>query len=367
MAQNISIPDLLQRYAAAQLTEPEELYLAELMKDPERAEVIKQALADLIASGAESNAASRNNKSRVDAILAIDKTSQMASAPVHRVHFLRRWGWVAAAGIIAIGLSVFYFNQQVNKSQQSQKITLHQPEEITPGSNKAIWTLADGEKIELDSTVLDMTAKQEQPVSKGFNELSTPRGGQYQLILPDGSKALLNAASSIRYPVVFDGEERRVDITGEVYFEIAKDAKKPFKVYGGGQQTEVLGTSFNINIYNNEPSLKISLVEGSIKVNNLLLKPGQAYTKNGIVPANLEQDLAWKNGAFNFDNLSLQEAMRQLERWYNIEVVYKNGIPDIPFSGKISRNLSLEELLNTLAGTKLQFTIEDNRKIIITK
>lgn len=364
MDQNTSIAGLLKRYTEGQLTEQDELYLSELMNDPGRAEDIKKTLAELIESRAGGDVVSMYNTSRVDAILAMDRGADSSTIPVHRVHFLRRWGWVAAVVVVAIGLSVFYFN---NRSQESPHIATTNVQNIAPGSNKAIWTLADGKKIELDSTVLDMTAKKDLPTDKGYNELSTPRGGQYQLILPDGSTALLNAASSIKYPVVFDGEERRLEVTGEVYFEVTKDAKKPFKVYGGGQEIEVLGTSFNINIYQNEPSPKISLITGSIKVNNKLLKPGQAFTKNGIVATDLEQDLAWKDGAFNFDNLNLQEAMRQLERWYNIEVVYKNGIPDIPFSGKISRNLSLDELLKTLAGTKLQFTIEDNRKIIITK
>ncbi|QEC45132.1 FecR family protein [Pseudobacter ginsenosidimutans] len=364
MEQNTSIPGLLKRFTEGQLTEQDELYLSELMKDPESAEAIKKTLADLIESRAGNEVLFMHNPARVDAILAMDKGADSHTIPVHRVHFMRRWGWVAAAIVFAIGLGVFYFSNQTASSPQ----IVHQPkaQDFSPGSNKAIWILADGKKIELDSTVLDMTSKKE-PVAKGYNELQTPRGGQYQLILPDGSKALLNAASSIKYPVVFDGEERRVEVTGEVYFEVAKDVKKPFKVSGGGQETEVLGTTFNINIYNDEPTLKVSLIEGSIKVNNTLLKPGQAYTNKGIIAANLEQDLAWKNGAFNFDNLTLQEAMRQLERWYDIEVVYKNGIPDIPFSGKISRNLSLDELLKTLAGTDLQFTIEDDRKIIITK
>jgi transmembrane sensor len=367
MEQFISITALLQRYTEDQLTELEESYLTELMQDPEKAEAIKKALSDLIASRPAMNAISLNNTKRIDAILAIDRSAEPAAITVHRVHFLRKWGWVAAACVIALGLGFYYLIIQSDKSQKSTQIAVQKTQDIAPGSNKAIWTLADGKKIELDSTVLDMTSINEQPASIGYNELSTPRGGQYQLILPDGSKALLNAASTITYPVVFDGEERRVDIKGEVYFEVAKDAKKPFKVYGGGQKIEVLGTSFNVNIYHDEPTPKVSLIAGSIKVNNKLLKPGQAFTKNGIVAANLEQDLAWKDGAFNFDNLNLQEAMRQLERWYNIEVVYKNGIPDIPFSGKISRNLSLDELLKTLAGTDLQFTIADDRKIIITK
>lgn len=364
MEQKPTISALLQRYTEGQLTEQEELYLLELMNDPESAENIKKTFAGLIASRSGMDAGFRNNSLRVDAILAMDKGAGSITIPVHRVHFLRRWGWVAAACVIAVGLGIYYFSNRSLQSQRSAQISPHNTQDIAPGSNKAIWTLADGKKIELDSTVLDMTSKKTE---KGFNELSTPRGGQYQLILPDGSRALLNAASSIRYPVEFDGEDRRVNITGEVHFEVAKDPKKPFKVFGGGQEVEVLGTIFNANFYHDEPTPKVSLIEGSIKVNNTLLKPGQAYTNKGVIAANLEQDLAWKNGAFNFDNLTLQEAMRQLERWYNIEVVYKNGIPDIPFSGKISRNLSLDELLKTLAGTDLQFTIEDDRKIIITK
>ena len=205
MEQKPSIPVLLKRYTEGQLTEQDELYLMDLMNDPESAEEIKKTLAELIASRAGSEVGPMHNTSRVDAILAMDKGVETMTIPVHRVHFLRKWGWAAAVVVLA-GLGVYYFNIPSDKAQKSpQNIVQTNTQNIAPGSNKAIWTLADGKKIELDSTVLDMTSKKEQPTDKGYNELSTPRGGQYQLILPDGSKALLNAASSIKYPVVFDG------------------------------------------------------------------------------------------------------------------------------------------------------------------
>jgi ferric-dicitrate binding protein FerR (iron transport regulator) len=223
-----------------------------------------------------------------------------------------------------------------------------------------------------------------------FNTMSTPRGRQFRLMLPDGTRVWLNSASSLRYPTVFAGKERQVEVTGEAYFEVAENAQMPFRVKVVGRAAiEVLGTQFNVNAYGNIQMLRTTLLEGSVRVQDIseeagkgvVLKPGQqavistahaantAGRQNIMVADHVDTDkvLAWKKGLFNFDGMSLQEAMQQLERWYDIEVVYENGIPEIPFGGEISRNVSLEGLLKMLAGADLSFRIEKDRKLIITK
>ncbi len=204
-----------------------------------------------------------------------------------------------------------------------------------------------------------------------YNNLSTPKGRQFQLILPDGSKVWLNAASSLRYPTVFVGNERRVDVNGEVYFEVAKNASMPFKVSiatpaggPGGSVIEVLGTQFNVNAYENETAVRTTLVEGSLKVVNLpangntasvVLTPGKQAvittdSRLKVADADVDKAVAWKRGIFNFEDASLEEVMRQIERWYDIQVVYEKNVPDIKFGGKMSNDVSLQGLLKSLAG-----------------
>jgi ferric-dicitrate binding protein FerR (iron transport regulator) len=216
-----------------------------------------------------------------------------------------------------------------------------------------------------------------------YNTMTTPRGRQFQLTLPDGTMVWLNAASSIRYPTVFTGTERQVEITGEAYFEVTKNIKMPFRVRVDDRaDIEVLGTHFNVNAYENEKTLNTTLLEGSIRVltvsgeqtsrkmtDGVILKPGQqAQLRTELHVFNntdIDKVMAWKNGAFNFEDLPLEEAMRQLERWYDIKVKYENGVPDIRFGGKIGRDVSLADLLQILAGTKLKFRIEKGRELII--
>ncbi|MBO9574092.1 MAG: FecR family protein, partial [Chitinophagaceae bacterium] len=196
------------------------------------------------------------------------------------------------------------------------------------------------------------------------NTMSTPRGGQYQLTLPDGSKVWLNAASSIRYPVTF-GKTREVSITGEAWFEVAQNKSAPFIVKTITDEITVLGTSFNINSYSDEPAVKTSLAEGSIKINNKILKPGQAYINNQIISTNLAHDLAWKNNVFRFDSEDLPSILRQLSRWYDLDITNNSNIKS-KFTGIISRNVNADEVLHMLEQTgKVHFKIEDRKIIVI--
>jgi ferric-dicitrate binding protein FerR (iron transport regulator) len=273
-------------------------------------------------------------------------------------------------------------------------------------------TLADGRTITLDDVQNGILTKEgNTAVSKkdgivmyhspagdaqpaaiiSYNTLTTPRGGQYQLVLPDGSKVWLNAASSIKYPTAFTGNERKVEVTGEGYFEVAKNASMPFHVQVNNMDVEVLGTHFNINGYSDEPSIRTTLLEGSVKVrqwsmvngqlkteNEALLKPGEQAALAGTHSPltthhspltidhspNTEEVMAWKNGLFQFQDASIESIMRQVARWYDVQIEYKGKINN-EFIGKIPRHVPVSSVLNILESTGwVHFTIV-GKKIIV--
>jgi ferric-dicitrate binding protein FerR (iron transport regulator) len=211
-----------------------------------------------------------------------------------------------------------------------------------------------------------------------YNAITTPKGRQYQLTLADGSKVWLNAASSIRYPTAFPGNERVVEITGEAYFEITPDRIKPFRVFVKGMEVQVLGTHFNINSYDDEATIKTTLLEGSVKVkmnnNTRLLLPGQqaqisSNAGDGDIKVVKDIDLAvvmaWKNGYFSFDKTDLGAVMRQISRWYIVDIIYTGKIPDRKFGGEISRNNNLSEVLKILEESKVKFRIEGAKIFVL--
>jgi ferric-dicitrate binding protein FerR (iron transport regulator) len=267
--------------------------------------------------------------------------------------------------------------------------------DIKPGGNKAILTLADGRRIDLDTTANGVLANQgnsrvaklsngqlaynniaKQPLVLAYNSLSTPRAGQFMVRLPDGTRVWLNNASVLRYPVAFTGPDRTVELAGEAYFEVAKDAAHPFRVKVQDSATvEVLGTSFNIMAYSDEPAERTTLIDGSIRVTrdnqSTLLKPAEQSALEGtgklrVTPdVDVQEVIAWKNGYFQFDHASLQTTMRQLARWYDIDVVYEGQIPEHEFQGKIQRSLLLSDVLKGLENDQVHFRL-DGRKLIVT-
>ena len=331
------------------------------------------------------------------------ETPESAAIPMYK----RIWIRVAAAAIIFITLSVggyFIFNNPEPK--QIVGIEKQQPykNDIPPGGNKAVLTLANGTQIVLDSAAngsltqqgntkiikLDNGQLAYDPLNHSstslrtgevlYNTISTPEGGQYQIILADGSKVWLNAASSLRFPASFSGKERKVELTGEGYFEVAKNTSKPFIVSVNDMQVEVLGTHFNVNAYSDESSIKTTLLEGSVKIKNeipsnsgsssILLAPGEQadFTKDHNFKinshANLEEVIAWKNGNFEFNNTPVADIMRQVSRWYNVEIDYRGPQSGHILTGKISRNVNLSSLIGMLQYTGVNIKIED-KKIII--
>lgn len=307
-----------------------------------------------------------------------------------------KWVRYAAALIVLVGLAIGA-QQLFNKEKTPDTKPLTEADllqQIEPGRDGAILTLVDGSQLLIDSMgnglLTTQNGKQlllrngqlvydgniETIGDVGYNTMSTPKGRQFKLVLPDGTKVWLNAASSIRYPIAFTGDTREVEITGEAYFEVAHQKMKPFRVQmHDGSQVEVLGTHFNINAYDNEASINTTLLEGSVRVigrnGNMLLKPGQQAQSrpSGNITlqnqVNIEQVMAWKNGLFDFQDARLEEVMRQLERWYDIEVTYESGIPDLEFYGKMGKDLSLETVLNGLKKSNVKFRMEEGRKLVV--
>lgn len=313
------------------------------------------------------------------------------------VRQLQPWFKYAAAAVLIITISFFIRSilQKPVPVNTSTEKPIAATTDIAPGSQGAVLTLADGRKVVLDSLgngtislqtgaevrlkdgrlVYDPVAATEEQMV--YNSISTPKGRQFQLILPDGTKVWLNAASSLKYPTHFSGNERKVEIKGEAYFEVAKNAQKPFIVtLPQGAEVRVSGTHFNINAYDNEPAMKTTLLEGSVKVSAIgnaqsaMLKPGEqavltADSRFTIAGADVEKVMAWKNGVFNFEDATLQEVMHQLERWYDIEVVYETGIPKLEFVGKMGRDLSLSNVLRGLEISKVHCRLEGRKLIVL--
>jgi transmembrane sensor len=319
------------------------------------------------------------------------QSGAVAQFALPRSHKIRRIGGYAAvaASVLLIVAGVVIW-QQTNSSRPATTAEASK-HDVPPGSNKAILTLSNGQQIVLDfaakgglaqqgSTQVTKTdsgqiayhASSEKPTVVLYNTLATPRGGQYQLTLPDGTKVWLNAASSIRYPVFFTGPERRVEITGEAYFEVAKNASKPFKVVvDGTQEVDVLGTSFDVNAYPDEREIKTTLLEGSVKAEGVILKPGQQAAWNVGQPvkvqkdADLEEAVAWKNGKFIFTGNDLGSVMRKIARWYDVDVEYKGDFSGDEFVGVISRFKNISEILGMLEQTRtVKFTVE-GRKVTV--
>jgi transmembrane sensor len=307
-------------------------------------------------------------------------------------------GVTIAASVLLVLCTVDYF---MSRKQTPEQAVINKIYDAVPGGNKAILTLANGKQIILTAvkegrlarennvaisktkngnivyhTDQSASSKGQQPVA-AYNMITTPRGGQYLLILTDGTSVMLNASSSLKYPVSFTGNERSVELTGEAYFQVAHNASEPFRVISNGQTVEVLGTHFNINAYANEPAVKTALLEGSVKITqnstgiSSLLKPGQQSIISGnkleVKDADMEEAVAWKNGYFMFESESIRSIMRKIARWYDVEVIFKGDIPTDNFGGTVSRFSNVSQVLKKLELTgSVHFKIEAGA-ITVTK
>lgn len=319
------------------------------------------------------------------AVYETDKEALWRKIQMHRKPVRRIWlRYAAAAAVLLLMSTGIYFLSQ--RSPSSSSITIQH--DVQPGSNKAVLTLGDGLEIQLDSlehrTVrpgiqqsggqLEYDAQHSASIS--YNTLSTPRGGQFSVVLPDGTKVWLNAASQLRYPTAFTGHNRKVEISGEAYFDVAKDSRHPFLVsINNKTEVQVLGTQFNINAYEDENGIRTTLIEGAVRMvsgtQQEILKPGQqAHLSNGTLSlassVNTAQVIAWKNGVFDINDMRVDAVMRQLARWYDVEVIYENGVPpDIMFYGHIQRHLQLSQVLKILEKMDVHCRIAEGRKLIV--
>lgn len=309
--------------------------------------------------------------------------------------------WLSAAAVfIALLAGSYYFlarNRTTDVVAAIKKTTHNLIGDVGPGGNKAILKLADGTSVVLDDAANGTIATQGnstvQKLNNGelaynnsaqrisvplYNTISTPRGGQYSVMLPDGSRVWLNAESSLYFPTAFTGKERLVTLSGEAYFEIAHNTKMPFKVQVNDMTVEVLGTHFNIMGYDNEAVTHTTLLEGSVKVlhnNNekslVKLVPGQQATlKKGsgvfrVGDADVELVTAWKNGMFEFSGDEIQTIMRQIERWYDVDVQYAGKIPEGHYSGSVGRENNLLKVLRIFEESDLRFKIEGKKLTVL--
>lgn len=289
----------------------------------------------------------------------------------------RTWKWMAAFKYIAaaailmlVCFTIFFAEKEIPKNLNNASYK----NDVKPGENKAILTLANGKEISLDEAANGTLAKEDNVIisknaagqvvydqdasanikSNAYNTITTPRAGDYMLLLPDGTRVWLNAASSIRFPVSFAADERKVVLKGEAYFEVFKNKVAPFKVMVDETEIKVLGTHFNVMAYPDEPAIKTTLIEGSVKVSKnkleAILKPGQQVVIGDdikVSPGSTEA-VAWKDGFTTFKDADLETIMRSVSRWYDIEVRYQGQLKQKLFTGSVSRGANLSEVLNSL-------------------
>lgn len=371
---------LIQKCSRDELTTAEEEELTAFFLDEKNRELFNQEAATLMVTSTEKPVINEENWEPVLLnVLNADKSSTAATLKVS----YRKWWQYAAAVVIAGSLTGLFFWQMNNRPRPAVKVA----ENIAPGTNKAILQLANGQRIVLTDVQNGVVGQQGmaqvvkldsgfvayQPGKTGsaaaveYNTLTTPRGGQFKVMLPDGSLVWLNAASSLKYPSSFTGNKRVVELTGEAYFEVATNARQPFYVKSKGQEVMVLGTSFNINAYDDEPLTATTLLSGKIKVSGPafsgILQPGEQYQQRGGKDWQLNKDIdtenvmAWKKGLFSFNHEDVTTVMRQLARWYDVTVVFETKNRQQQFVGEIPRNVSLEKALEILKFSDIHYVV----------
>lgn len=310
-------------------------------------------------------------------------------APAKRLFPLRYAA--AAAVLLAVAVLAFLWLRPGRSVQTNAPLAKQAATGITPGSNKAMLTLSDGTTIPLDSNGQQVISAGNTSISRKngqlvydagttdghvhYHTLTTPRGGQFRLTLPDGTRVWLNSASTLRYPTVFKGKERSVELQGQGYFEVAQNAGQPFKVMVNTMEVQVLGTGFDIMAYGDEATVNTTLVEGSVQVKQgnttRMLKPGQQAVLNtashalSVQNADIQKIIAWKNGLFVFNNMTLTAILREVARWYDVEIVYTVTPSAELYGGGISRSLQLSGVLDLLEANGFNHFRIEGRKVIV--
>lgn len=419
MAEKINWHYLIEKFRKSTCTKEEFDQLLELVQQDQDNEGLTQELRNYWGKAKDENTSSTIDWEEKFSSMLREAKDKAPVIPLYRnKKKVRLMKWAAVASVLLLLSVGRYFSFNNNPFVQISKTNdrpVKRNNEIFPGGNKAILTLADGSTINLDSAKNGTLASQgnikiikgedgellyyvdrQNPIVTGYNTIATPRGGKYEIVLSDGSKVWLNAASSLKFPTSFKGKARDVTLTGEGYFEVAhissspgggREEAIPFIVTiasplgdGSGMIVEVLGTHFNVNAYNDENSVATTLLEGSVKVKKavstnsdlqtVLLKPGEQadLLKEGSLKvnhsANLEEVVAWKDDNFEFNDTAIPAIMRQVSRWYDVEVDYKGSMPERRFTGKISRNVNLSQLIEMLQYTGVNMKVENKRIVI---
>ncbi len=388
---------LLTRYINRNCNPPEEEELMTLIGQKENEAELKMLIDEAIkTTGDELKMPGYAAEAVLRNVLNIHKEHPI-SLSNRKSGFIPRMRLIAAVVIFLFAGASYWYLQKRNNQKTDNKENLviaAQPVKVLPGEKRALLKMADGRTIPLDSLAngtitqqgsthisayngllrYDVIASSDGGSPPVYHVLSTPNGGQYQLVLPDGSKVWLNAASTLRFPVMFTGSHRDVELTGEAYFEVVKNIKRPFRVTVGQMRVNVLGTHFNVDAYTEESDIKTSLIEGSVNVtsNKLtrVLKPGQQAVLDkkeeqvSVTTADIEEVMAWKNGFFQFEGAEIATIMRQLGRWYDLEIVYEGRIPVRRFEGKISRREQLSDVLQILELSDIRFSVDGKRIIV---
>lgn len=401
---NARLNSLIERFHNKTISDAEHEELLALLSQNEHAAIARKFFRDVM----ESQGSNEPFFTEVDseAIYNSVQTKIGTQEPKPRVRILPVWKWagVAAAACVLLMAGYWVFKPTAQKEAQPVVQTENANPDLLPGKkNKAVLILADNKQIVLDSTGAGMLSMQgnasvrkdangqiiyetgntqNTPPEVVYNILEIPNGGEYELVLSDGSRVWLNSASRIKFPVNFSGNTRDVELSGEAYFEIAKDKARPFKVHFNTSTVEVLGTHFNVNAYDNEATQAVTLLEGSVKVSNLQegikIKPGQQAVlgnenKLKVKEVDVEEAVAWKNGLFIFVDEDIKSIMRKLARWYDFTPEYQGNISEEEFGGMISKYRNISEVLKMFESTgTIHFKIipgdssGKGKKVIIT-
>ena len=380
--------ELAEGWITGDLSADEERFFLNLLEEPPFRALLEKVVAEDMAERRYEGPAIPEVRDRLQTFIASHIQPPMQTRSFRLVRLA-----AAAAVLLLVAAGTYWLLIQNRTNSDANKGSLAYKNDLAPGTNKALLTLANGNKIILDSAANGLLAHQGntkiEKLTNGelayrpggigekgiFNTLSTPRGGQYRLVLPDGSRVWLNAASSIRYPTAFTGSERVVELSGEAYFEIAANPAMPFRVGSGATEIQVLGTHFDVQAYPEEEGLSTTLLQGSVQVVNAghraLLVPGQqAITRAGTIieirkEADTAQAVAWKNGYFQFTDAPIETIMRQISRWYDVDIEYLGDVRSLQFGAVVSRRAHVSEVLHFLELTGVVHFQIEGRKITV--
>ena len=378
---------LLLRYMEDKATAAEREELGQFIQNEQNEVTVLEIMEELVATEKEMENYNVKNWEPLLGELLQEKNKLRKRGLVRVINWKRIS--VAASILFAVVLTGYLVLFRKD-TKQVEVVKVTQPIDVkSPEKNRAMITLANGQQVHLDSavngTLLEQAGVQIMKLADGKivyvgstaeiinNTLSNPRGSKViDMTMADGSRVWLNSGSSVTYPVAFVGEERKISITGEAYFEVMQDKKHPFKVdINGKGEVEVLGTHFNINAYDDESDIKVTLLEGSVKVNNSIIEPGQQAQVSDKVKiidkVDMDEVMAWKNDMFDFNSADIKTIMRQIGRWYDLEIIYQDNISKETFSGMVGRSNKVSKVLMILEKAGIKFRIEGKKLIIMDK